>query len=426
MQSLKNLSPKKKQYLLAGLGASVSAIVLAMFFSQVFKEDTIQKKDTEFIKETNIQSAGRELSPQEVWVERIQSENKLLSKKLDQVETLLEKMMQEREEEKLFLEQKLEEARSSQEAINQEQGIYQEQTGLQDPFSNASFVQNPIEPLTSGQETKGGIKKVSINLAPPKDTRKEKIKTIENRIPAGTYATAVLLSGVDASTSINAQGDPRPVLMKLIDHGTLPRRFYSDLQGCHVIGSSYGDLSSERAYIRLEKITCTERQTGEIIETKVAGYVSGEDGKVGIRGVIVDKSTDMIQNSFFGGFLGGVADFFKTQETRAVFPVSPFGQTNALSSDQMLKAGAGSGASNALNKMADFYIKRAEQLQPVVQVAAGRRVNIVIVEGADFGDTRVRETLEKAREAKREEEISKLGMEEQKTNWLPHAEGPSL
>lgn len=47
----------------------------------------------------------------------------------------------------------------------------------------------------------------------------------------------------------------------------------------------------------------------------------------------------------------------------------------------MMKAGAGEGLSSAFGKLADFYIKRAEQMQPVIQVAAGRAVDIVITQG---------------------------------------------
>ena len=98
------------------------------------------------------------------------------------------------------------------------------------------------------------------------------MKNKEGTIPAGSFAKAVILSGVDASTALTASVDPRPMLIRLVDHGTLPRRFRSDLQDCHIVASGYGDLSSERVFARLEKLTCIERVSGEIIETEVAGY----------------------------------------------------------------------------------------------------------------------------------------------------------
>ena len=56
------------------------------------------------------------------------------------------------------------------------------------------------------------------------------LKTVDNYIPAGSFAKAVLLSGVDAETGLNSSSDPEPVLIRIIDHGTLPRKFKSDLK----------------------------------------------------------------------------------------------------------------------------------------------------------------------------------------------------
>ena len=77
------------------------------------------------------------------------------------------------------------------------------------------------------------------------------LKTKNNYIPPGAFAKAILVSGLDAVTSLNASTDPDPVLLRIISRGTLPREFKSDLKDCHVIGAAFGDLSSERAKVRL-------------------------------------------------------------------------------------------------------------------------------------------------------------------------------
>ena len=46
------------------------------------------------------------------------------------------------------------------------------------------------------------------------------------------------------------------------------------------------------------------------------------------------------------------------------------------------RAGLGSGASSAGQKVADYMIRRAEQYQPVVQLQAGTKVTLVFLEGA--------------------------------------------
>jgi conjugal transfer pilus assembly protein TraB len=208
-----------------------------------------------------------------------------------------------------------------------------------------------------------------------------------------------------------------------MDNGTLPRKFCSDLKDCHLLASAYGDLSSERVYIRLEKLTCTERLTGEILETQVAGYVSGEDGKAGVRGVVVDRAGPVIRNSLVGGFFSGMSKFFESSQSQPTLLTMPLGAMNPLSAQRILSAGAASGTAQALEKYADFFVKRAEQLQPVLQVAAGRQVDIVFTQGTRFGDTSVRKALSKIRGKSRQKAVQTLEADSRSstdtTNWLP-------
>ncbi len=152
-----------------------------------------------------------------------------------------------------------------------------------------------------------GIQRISFNLTNNKQNKP--LKSYDNYIPSGSFAPAIMVGGVDASTSLQASSDPSPVLLRIVDAGTLPRRFKSDLCDCHVTAAAYGDISSERVFIRLETLTCTERNTGEIVEMQVQGYVSGEDGRPGVRGVLVDRAGPMMRNAAVGGFLSGVGEF---------------------------------------------------------------------------------------------------------------------
>ena len=85
----------------------------------------------------------------------------------------------------------------------------------------------------------------------------------------------------------------------------------------------------------------------------------------------------------------------------------------------MLGAGVANGASNALEKYADFFIKRAEQLQPVLQVAAGREVDIIFTQGTKFGETGARKSLAKIRNLSRKQAIQKLESQLDNGSWLP-------
>jgi conjugal transfer pilus assembly protein TraB len=247
-------------------------------------------------------------------------------------------------------------------------------------------LENPYPTQGISEEQDGRvIQKLSIPL-----THKEKnLHTVETTIPAGAFAKTVLLSGLDASSAMNASSDPRPMLLRIIDHGTLPRRFQSDLKDCHCTAGAYGDLSSERVYARLEKLTCVARSTGEIIETQVAGYVAGSDGKAGIRGIVASKDGQFLARSLMGGIFAGLSNVANPQNRRA--QVNPFfgggtagSQASGPSIGENFTAGMAGGATTALDRLSQYYIDRAEQLQPVIQIAAGQVVDIVFTEGASI------------------------------------------
>ncbi len=213
--------------------------------------------------------------------------------------------------------------------------------------------------------------------------QKAMLKTLDVYLPAGSYAKAVLTSGVTAATATNAQSNPQPIMLRLVDDGNLPRGFKSRVRDAVLLGGCYGDISSERVLCRLETMSWVEKD-GTTVEKKVEGWVMGEDGRSGLRGEVVDRSSDVAREAFGAGLLSAVANFFKYEATSSIFPVTPFGQTNALSPKEAIQGAAASGAGSALDKLADFSIKRAEQMQPVILVASGRLVDVVFKSGVDL------------------------------------------
>ena len=70
------------------------------------------------------------------------------------------------------------------------------------------------------------------------------------------------------------------MLLRLVDNAVLPNHFRSKIKECFVVGAGFGDVSSERAYIRTESLSCVTRD-GTAIDVPIKGYVAGEDGKAG-------------------------------------------------------------------------------------------------------------------------------------------------
>ena len=205
-------------------------------------------------------------------------------------------------------------------------------------------------------------------------------------VPAGSYAEAVVLAGADASAGVQSQGDPRPVLLRLTSpaygaavDGTAET---TDVEGCTITGAAYGDLSSEKVYVRLQTMACAGEALGTVIETPVSGFVAGA-GKAGVRGAVVSREGALVQKAFLAGLFSGFGES-ATQAFRPQAVLAGGGAATVANTglDDIGRAGLGAGAGTAGREISDYLIRRAEQYQPVIQLAAGTAVTVVFLEGA--------------------------------------------
>lgn len=197
-------------------------------------------------------------------------------------------------------------------------------------------------------------------------------------IPSGAFTRAVLLGGLDAPTGGQAQRNPQPVLLRLIDHAVLPNHFRARIKACFVVGAGYGDVSSERAYIRTESLSCVTRD-GTALDVPIKGYVAGEDGKAGMRGRLVSKQGQILANALLAGVASGIGHAF--QQGSTTLSVSPLGTTGTVDHGKQFEAGIGTGVGRALDRLAQYYISLAEKVFPVIEVDAGRTVDVVVTQG---------------------------------------------
>ena len=200
-------------------------------------------------------------------------------------------------------------------------------------------------------------------------------------LPAGTIMSGYLLTGLDAPTRDEARGDPFPVLINLDKSAILPGDGRYDLSGCFVLAAGYGDLSSERVYLRAEKLSCMG-SSGRVAEQKFSAYISGEDGKAGVRGRLVSKQGRLIARSLTAGFLEGLAGAFDVNPVPVISTVGTHTtQYQSVYSRDALRSAAVSGAGKALDRVADFYLRLADSMFPVLEIDASRRIDIIVTEG---------------------------------------------
>jgi conjugal transfer pilus assembly protein TraB len=197
-------------------------------------------------------------------------------------------------------------------------------------------------------------------------------------IPSGAFTRAILLGGLDAPTGGQSQRNPQPVLLRLVDNAVLPNHFRSKIKECFVVGAGYGDVSSERAYIRTESLSCVTRE-GTAIDVPIKGYVAGEDGKAGMRGRLVSKQGQLLANALLAGVASGIGQAI--QQSSTTMSVSPLGATSTVEPGKQFEAGFGTGVGKALDRLAQYYISLAEKVFPVIEIDAGRTVDLVITQG---------------------------------------------
>ena len=201
-------------------------------------------------------------------------------------------------------------------------------------------------------------------------------------LPAGSFFSGVLLTGLDAPTQLAAKSSPMPVVIRVKKEAILPNHFTLDIRECHVIGQAIGDLSSERAHIRAQSITCV-RNDGKSVESAIqANAVSDFDGKLGIAGRLVSKNGNLLEGSMAAGFMSGISKAVAPQRTTSI---NTSGGDRAVweSVDlgSVASAGVFQGSADAMDRLAEYYIALAEQIHPVIEISPGRSITFAVLSG---------------------------------------------
>lgn len=258
-----------------------------------------------------------------------------------------------------------------------------------EPVSSPSLDQLFLPPTASAAASTPKTPARSLNIrrvadadAPPAPSPDEAAEAAipEVRIPAGSILRGVLLSGLDAPTGRAARQDPYPALLRLKHTAILPNRFRADVRECFLLVGGYGDLGSERVYLRAESINCV-RQDGRTLEVAVDGYAVGEDGKVGVRGRLVNKQGQVIGQALQVSFLQGFSQLFSTVPAATVATGTGAVPFQQVFSGAAMQGAMLSGTGEALERLAEYYLDMAENLFPVLEVDAGRGIEVILNRG---------------------------------------------
>jgi len=251
---------------------------------------------------------------------------------------------------------------------------------LSGPDAGAMLVPGEVKLLSFGSDKAAGGLKASRPDLPPL-----LVEDSPDYLPPNSYAPATVIVGVDASAGVSSQSDPLPVVLRI----TGPARsvmqngrvLTTRLTGCVVNGSARGDLSSEKVYVKLAKMTC-DQPGGRVAVSEVKGFISFA-GKSGVRGRVVSREGSLVSQALLAGIIGGFGRGFSANANSVFSGVTTNadGSRSKLSAGDILGGGLGHGAGDAADTVSKYLIERAEQYQPVVEMPTGISVDIVFLDG---------------------------------------------
>lgn len=212
-------------------------------------------------------------------------------------------------------------------------------------------------------------------------------KTAETYLPSGTFFRVSTMNGMDAPAGGQAQNNPQPVLMVVSDWGNMPNAFRAEVKHCFVIGSAWGDLSSERAMARTESLSCI-RPNGDVIDVPIAGFVVGPDGRNGFRGRVVTKQGQVLANALWTGMLGSFGDVASQLNSNPIVIAGSLATQQQPGTSDILKRSAMGGMGEAAKSLSQYYINLADKLYPVIETDAGLTAEVVLTRGVSVKESK--------------------------------------
>jgi len=197
-------------------------------------------------------------------------------------------------------------------------------------------------------------------------------------IPSTASAPIVLFTGLDAVASGAAQGNPEPVLFRVLDHAFLAGDARYRLSNCNGTAVGFGDLSTTRVKLQATRIVCVDQVHNRLLEAKINGFVTDSDGTLGMRGKLQNREGQLAGKALAASFAEGAANILSSAGT-VVSTASGLAQTVSVADN--LQNGIAGGTGNAASMLAQRYIEQMEAISPSITVEKGRRAVLHFLAG---------------------------------------------
>ncbi|RME58978.1 MAG: hypothetical protein D6780_05860 [Candidatus Dadabacteria bacterium] len=197
-------------------------------------------------------------------------------------------------------------------------------------------------------------------------------------IGIGDSVRVKLLAGVNAPTD----GTPYPVIFKVIDDITGPDGVALPVGEARLIAAAQGSLVDSRALFRLTALSL-RLPNGARTVVDVDGWVVGEDGLLGMQGILIDPLGKAIVAGAISEGIAAAGSGIAAAQTTTTF--SNQGLQTAITGD-VAKFAAGRAAYGAASFWADAIKDRVNQMVPAVQIFSGREATAVFSQSVEIPD----------------------------------------
>ena len=216
-------------------------------------------------------------------------------------------------------------------------------------------------------------------------------------VPAYSALESVMLSGINARPSgsiggavgsVNSANNVgAPFVTRIKGEAIMPNGWkLDDLGDCFLGGSGIAILSTERAYVIADNLSCIAAN-GEVYEAPIKAYGLDVDGTLGIAGKVVSKQGSLLLQAALTGMASGLGAALSPSTLPAYNSNASSGQTTGVQYPNpaaIAQTAVGQGINQAAGQLSKFYLDYAKEVFPVVEVTSGTRVTWILTESVEL------------------------------------------
>ena len=216
-------------------------------------------------------------------------------------------------------------------------------------------------------------------------------------VPVNSALESVMLSGINARPSGSIGGAVgsvnsankvgAPFVTRIKGDAIMPNGWkLDDLGDCFLGGSGIAILSTERAYVIADNLSCISAN-GEVYEALIKAYGLDVDGTLGIAGKVVSKQGSLLLQAALTGMASGLGAALSPSTLPAYNANASSGQTTGVQYPNpaaIAQTAVGQGINQAAGQLSKFYLDYAKEVFPVVEVTSGTRVTWILTESVEL------------------------------------------